>query len=286
MSQCSYVNVRIVSEKIAEWLESFLEEIEEANDGWCDVDVSIDGTTVTIDSGDCDAVFVGAPEQLSDLMDMLFELLRLEIDENADELCDSIEQISWRAETTGMDGDDGSYDRSNYEPDALQEMLEEIADCNDCSPEEVTDEMFFEFVQIEPDTVTELAIFEYDRSSSKSTYYYTNRMSIRQKETDEAAEKQNPTLDVTARIIKKVVDQLSEEDYCKVKLDAEEETRKSDFASRDEFSAALAKAFNRQVPYFYDNYCFFANYIKEKIDGSVITLSETELGQALRSGIV
>ena len=30
MSQCSYVNVRIVSEKIAEWLEPFLEEIEEA----------------------------------------------------------------------------------------------------------------------------------------------------------------------------------------------------------------------------------------------------------------
>ena len=91
---------------------------------------------------------------------------------------------------------------------------------------------------------------------------------------------------VTALIIKKVIDQLNEKDYCKVKIDAEEETGKSDFASRDELSVALATAFERQFPYFYDNYCFFANYIKEQVDSSVITLSEKELAQALDSGIV
>ena len=188
-SSSSFVTVRIVGEKFAEWLEPFVGEIEEANDGWCDVNVSIEGSTVTINTGDADAVFMDAPEQLSDLMDMLLELLRLEDEENADVLCDSINNISWTSETYGIDGDDGSYDRSNYEPDALQEMLEEIADCYDCSPEDVTDEMFSEYVQIDPDTVIEQATFEYDRSIGKSTYYYTNRMRIRQKETDETSKK-------------------------------------------------------------------------------------------------
>ena len=34
MSQSGFVDVRIVSKKFAEWLEPFLDEIAEANDGW------------------------------------------------------------------------------------------------------------------------------------------------------------------------------------------------------------------------------------------------------------
>ena len=65
MSQSGFVDVRIVSKKFAEWLEPFLDEIAEANDGWCDVNVSIDGEIVDIDSSGCDAMFSGVPKQLS-----------------------------------------------------------------------------------------------------------------------------------------------------------------------------------------------------------------------------
>ena len=188
-SSSSFVIVRVVGEEFAKWLKPFVKEIEEANSGWCDVDISIDDTTVTIESGDRDAGFFYPPEELSELMDALFALLRLEVDENSNKLCDSIEEVCWEAEECGIDGDDGSYDRDNYEPDALEEMLELIAACNECEIEDITDEMFLEFVHIDPDTAIQQATFNYDRSTGTSNFYYTNRMSIRQIETNEAAKK-------------------------------------------------------------------------------------------------
>ena len=88
-------------------------------------------------------------------------------------------------EVFGLDADDGRWDRDNYDPKLLAELLEQIADCYECSVEEITDEMFCDYVTPdEPDDTTQWANFTYYKSTGKSRYYYTNSMHEIIKETE------------------------------------------------------------------------------------------------------
>ena len=194
-SSSSFVTIHVKSKKIAKYFKERMEEIEEAGDGWNAVEVDIHGANVEISSGDRDACFEYPPSCLDEVATRLLEVVGLYSEGNEDELRDSIEEITWESSTEGIDGDDGSYDRNNYDPDALQIMLDEIAECNDCTPDEVTDEMFLEYVTIEPDTVIEHATFEFSKKTGRSKYYYSNRMHIENREIDEnAATTENPSI--------------------------------------------------------------------------------------------
>ena len=97
----------------------------------------------------------------------------------------TIDSIEWCEETVGLDGDDGRWDKSNYTPDALQAVLEEIAECNDCSVEEVTDEMFNEHVTPEEDDVISSSTYSYIKKTGKSISIYETIMESVKKETNE-----------------------------------------------------------------------------------------------------
>ena len=104
-----------------------------------------------------------------------------------DALDESIEEIVWTARRYGLDGDDGRYDRSSYQPEVLQSLLKKIATRNKCKPEEVTDDMFMQQVRPKPGVPTEEAKLQYTKESGKSSFYYTDTMIVKRKETDEGS---------------------------------------------------------------------------------------------------
>jgi NAD-dependent DNA ligase len=111
-------------------------------------------------------------------------------DEDLGTLMTSVEELDWSANKFGVDGDDGRYDRSNYQPEVLKELLEDIADVNDCSTEDVTDEMFSEYVRPDdPGIPTETAKFRYSKADGKSSFFYTDTMVVEKRETDEGSGK-------------------------------------------------------------------------------------------------
>lgn len=190
-SSSSFVTINIESAKLAKYLSGRAKEIREMNDGWNDVKVRIKGASIKISSGGRDVMFEDAPDCLDDAIPRILDIVKLPyVDEEEEwELTKSIETVSWSSEQVGINGNDGSYDQANYEPKALQVMMEEIAECYDCKTEEITDEMFREYVAIEPDTVVKEGRFEYSRKNGKSSFYYSDRMHIREHEKKESCKK-------------------------------------------------------------------------------------------------
>lgn len=78
-----------------------------------------------------------------------------------------------------------SANKENCAPDALQAVLDEIAECNDCSVEEITDEMFNEHVTPEADDVISSSTYSYSKKTGKSISTYETIMESSQKETNE-----------------------------------------------------------------------------------------------------
>lgn len=192
-SSSCFVTIHVESEKLAKYFQEHMNEIKEASDAfkdwtgepWNPVEVKIKGANVEISSGDRDASFEYPPSCLDEVTDCLLGIVGLCYDGNEHELRDSIEKINWESFRLGLNGDDGGFEQDNYDPDVLQSVLEEIAECNDCTPDEVTNEMFLEYVAVEPDTMTEEATFEFSKKTGKSKYYYATRTHITKIETDE-----------------------------------------------------------------------------------------------------
>ena len=190
-SSSSYVTIHVKSRKIAGYLKKRMDEIRKANESSDPVDVEIHSADIHIS---CEvggvSSFEHPPACLDEAVKRLLEVVRLQSEGNEDALRDSIEEMDWEATEHG-NGAWTEYfgdrcDRSSYEPDALQIMLEEIAEWYDCSPDEVTDERFSAYTEPEMDTLTQYATFVYSRDTGKSKYHYTNRMQIRNRETDES----------------------------------------------------------------------------------------------------
>jgi hypothetical protein len=181
-SSSSFVTVNIKSDKFATLLKRKKSEIEKYNSGWDDIIVEIRGDEIEISRGDRDAEFFYPPHSLNDAISTLEDVLRTDIwediEKNRKEFFESIESIDWKSECIGMDGDDGSSDLDNYSEEALAYINSQIADAYNCNENEITPQMFSEFVKIEPDTITAEGSYNYNKTNRISTYFYTNRMSI------------------------------------------------------------------------------------------------------------
>lgn len=284
-SSSSFVTINAKSSDLAKFLKERMDEIEENNDGYCDVEINIDGDEVLIESGDRDMYFDN-PEKLDQVIPLLLNVCRLEAyDEVETKLTNSLESVSWSYEVWGLDGDDGRFDRSNYDPDVLEELLSEIAECNDCTVNEVTDEMFNDYVAPDSGEVTEEETFDYSKADGICKYYYNNGMHRVSKEYKVSADA-TKKLSKIARAIKKTVDALSEEQYNKIVAECLDDiatvSKKKKFSSRDEFSSLLAKSLDKHVPYFFDNYFYgFVPYVQKEISADVPVLTREELAKFL-----
>ena len=189
-SSASYVTIHVKSKEIAEYLTRRMNEIKKANDSlWGGAHVYIEDSDITISAGDCDSFYIPPPTCLNEVIESLLSAVRLTPEGNEDILRDSIEQISWESSEEGNEAWNENwgniYDRNSYDPDALQIVLKEIADAYQCSPEEVTDEMFCDYMYLDRHTEVQYSTFEYSRKEGKSRYHYHNPLHIEDRETDE-----------------------------------------------------------------------------------------------------
>ena len=182
-SSSSFIAVKIRSKTIADYLEKRIDEIEENSDPF--FDISIDGENVTIEC-DCELARFETPVELDHVICMLLKICRLETNDGKKEkdLTDSIEYLKWTSGISGLDGDDGRFDKDNYDSDVLEELLEEIAERNECSVEDVTDEMFEEYITDNCLDTTEEASFTFDKSTGEFSYYYFDGMHREEKRGD------------------------------------------------------------------------------------------------------
>ena len=182
-SSSSFVTIHIKSKKMSDFLTTKIEQIEEYNHGWCDIAIEINDNSISIEGGDRDALFIDAPTKLENFFKILFEeVLPLQNDEECSQFLHSIrptediDEISWCSETYGLDGDNGRFDKSFYDPQKLQELLEDIADINSCNVDKVTDEMFYNYVCPDIDDVVEYATYRYNKENKLSSYHYETIM--------------------------------------------------------------------------------------------------------------
>lgn len=193
-SSSSFAVVHIKSKEIADFFSKYKRKISLVNRGEKNVEISIEDNNTKIIA---DVHHVAeTPRSMKGIM---FELLGLVglyseyTDEMAEglekvdfgELTASVEELVWEAERWGLDGDDGRFDRRYYQPEVLGELLDDIASYYNCKPDEITDEQFREYVRPEADDVTEQAHFEYKKSTGKSSFFYTDTMTVEKRETDE-----------------------------------------------------------------------------------------------------
>lgn len=191
-SSSSFVSIHIKSKKMSNFLKTKLDQIEAYNMGWCDIQIEPNKDVISIESGDCDFAFIDAPNTLDNFFQMLFgELLMLQNDEECSQFLHSIhptediDEIKWSAETYGLDGDDGRFNKSFYEPEKLQEVLEEISCINECNIDEITNQMFLDYVSPDVDDIVEQATYQYNKETKISTYHYETIMKRIHSETKE-----------------------------------------------------------------------------------------------------
>lgn len=144
-SSSSFVTIHVKSKLIADCLRANSDDLQELAYGWNPVEVNISGSNVDISSGTRDASYVESPQTLEEFLYGIEDLV-CTLDELDTDLFDSVQKAKWESTQYGVDGDNGCFDRENYEPDALEMMLESIADYNGCTPEEVSVEMFREYI--------------------------------------------------------------------------------------------------------------------------------------------
>lgn len=187
-SSSSFVIIHVKSKLIADCLRANSDDLQDLAYGWNPVEVNISGSNVDISSGTRDASYVESPQTLEEFLYGIEDLV-CTLDELDTDLFDSVQEAKWESTQYGVDGDDGCFDRENSEPDALEMMLESIADYNGCTLEEVCDEMFREYIasqNSEPDVPCVIGTYSYNKREKKSKYYFYNRLSVREGEFDES----------------------------------------------------------------------------------------------------
>ena len=92
-----------------------------------------------------------------------------QIFENKEEILDNMEYVSIVKTNTGWDADDDSrYDKSMYDEETLQRLLETIAEKNGCSVDTVDDDMFGDYVS---DKMSQEELeFNYNKTTGEETY--------------------------------------------------------------------------------------------------------------------
>jgi hypothetical protein len=92
-----------------------------------------------------------------------------DIADNRQKILDDMQACEVSCDDMGWQGDsEARYDESNYSEEYLKEIYEKIAEENKCSVDEVTDEMFCEYVG---DKVShEVSSFTYSKEDGINTY--------------------------------------------------------------------------------------------------------------------
>ena len=162
-SSSSFIVLEIESSAIAQIISNIAEELEER------FSITIDGDKVQIveDEGYCEL-----PKKLKDVVPVLAQMIdedfyweleeedeiEDEIDdpvqeaikqllENKKEITDTIKSVEWTTGDCGYGGDDEMrYDPDNYSKKELKAVYNAIAVEKGISVDDVTDEMFFEYV--------------------------------------------------------------------------------------------------------------------------------------------
>jgi hypothetical protein len=84
---------------------------------------------------------------LCDIFEMFDEEISDEIDENADAILNDLKEFKIEIGEAGWQGDsEARYYKDNYSKKRLKEYYEAIAENLGCTPEEVSEEDFYEFV--------------------------------------------------------------------------------------------------------------------------------------------
>ena len=273
------LTAKVTSQQLVNLLKPTLSEMD------IYYDVDIDGAEIIVESPDGGALMevCETPDCLDYAFDGFLGLLEISLDEgdDGDKLKASIECMSWEMKKYGLDGDDGRFNIKNYDADVLSNLLEEIAYNYDCTPQDVTREMFLDWVAVEPDIPTEYATYSYSRETGKSEYYYTNSMREKRLETVEVLDPAQKKLRRPARILNPTIDAITEDQYQRVLADQKEllvsMSGKYSFSGRDEVTALLAQAFDRNPPYFRGNYYDFAAYLCDELNADVPIFYQDEL---------
>ena len=181
-SSSSFIVLEIESSAIAQIISNIAEELEER------FSITIDGDKVQIveDEGYCEL-----PKKLKDVVPVLAQMIdedfyweleeedeiEDEIDdpvqeaikqllENKKEITDTIKSVEWTTGDCGYGGDDEMrYDPDNYSKKELKAVYNAIAVERGISADDVTDEMFFEYVSFKSSNFERT--FTYDRETNR-----------------------------------------------------------------------------------------------------------------------
>ncbi len=168
-SSSSYITIKLKSKQIVELLKKY--ESVFINKAYDEpyLEYSIDGDVLSIDESEPSYVSGDAPVDIKDFLDdLVYELtghaigyfrdfceahpeareLRQEMKDRKKELLESIEEAEWTYGEHGWDEfADAKYEQNTFSAKELKEIYEEIAESNKCSPEDVTEDDYMEYVE-------------------------------------------------------------------------------------------------------------------------------------------
>lgn len=198
-SSSSFIMVEIKSQEIVDIISKIVDVLEER---WINVEIEGDTVKIMEDEG-CASdspstieevvrdLCVYLHEEIADYFeaqddedfceedwcieeyegDELFEVIK-ELMERRKELTETIQYVDWTDGSVGYGGDDEMrYYPENYDEESLASIMEDIASENGVTVDEVTDDMFNEYVGIRTSNFS--TTFTYDRATGKTSFEKT-----------------------------------------------------------------------------------------------------------------
>ncbi len=185
-SSSSFVMIRCKNPKLAEIMQNYIEELEDEymisieeddtvnislEEGYVNVPIDKDGILCSLlELFTYGEFYIDDEEEMDEYLEELLEENEVarEIFENKKEIAEQIGDTLITYSSSGWGGDDDTrYCRGMYDEGTLQTILETIAKENNCTPEEVDEEMFNlyvgEFTSVSEET------FEYNAQTGKVT---------------------------------------------------------------------------------------------------------------------
>ena len=96
------------------------------------------------------------------------------LDRRVDEFVSDVRSVEWDSSQIRYGEFDDRFDKGNYTPESLKEVLEAIAKDKGCSPEEVSEEDFAAYVG--PKTFNDTVSLSFDRESGRDVYEHSTKV--------------------------------------------------------------------------------------------------------------
>lgn len=183
-SSSSFVMIRCKNPKLAEIMQNYIEELEDEymisieeddtvnislEEGYVNVPNDKDGILCSLlELFTYGEFYLDDEEEMDEYLEELLEENEVarEIFENKKEIAEQIGDTLIIYSSSGWGGDDDTrFCRSMYDEETLKSMLETIAVQNNCTTEEVTEDMFNEYV-CDATNISE-SRFEYNATTGK-----------------------------------------------------------------------------------------------------------------------